>query len=564
MIEFDESKQSRRIDDLYKKEEEELVQLLADRYGIPYIDLSAMSIETDALRTIPEDVSRSAGIAAFKSIAKKLYVVIQTPNNQDTKVALEDLERKGFILSTFMCSKASLERAWGFYKDLSLALETKAGVLDIASDALTEMMDKMQNVDDVRSLIFERMQNSKGHKVSIMLEILIAGALATKASDIHVEPEDKDVRVRFRLDGLLTEIYAFDFDTYKLLTSRIKLLSGLKINVRDNAQDGRFSITIGDTEIEIRTSLMPGAYGESIVLRVLNPDNINVPFEGLGIEPRLFSILEHAISKPNGIILNTGPTGSGKTTTLYAILQKVHNEDNKILTIEDPIEYHIQGITQTQVEEGKGYTFLNGLRAALRQDPDIIMVGEIRDGDTAKVAINSALTGHLVLSTLHTNSAAGAIPRLLELGVNPKVLSSALSVALAQRLVRKVCSNCKTPYTPIAPEVAIIQNTLETMIANGKGESIPEGFDINNFVLYRGGGCEKCNKGYKGRLGIYEAVIMDEYLERALGGEYPSEREIKEAVLPQKVLTLKEDAVIKVLKGITTLEEVGKAVDLYE
>jgi type II secretory ATPase GspE/PulE/Tfp pilus assembly ATPase PilB-like protein len=334
--------------------------------------------------------------------------------------------------------------------------------------------------------------------------------------------------------------------------------------VRDNAQDGRFSITIGDTEIEIRTSLMPGAYGESIVLRVLNPDNINVPFEGLGIEPRLFSILQHAISKPNGIILNTGPTGSGKTTTLYAILQKVHNEDNKILTIEDPIEYHIQGITQTQVEEAKGYTFLNGLRAALRQDPDIIMVGEIRDGDTAKVAINSALTGHLVLSTLHTNSAAGAIPRLLELGVNPKVLSSALSVALAQRLVRKVCSNCKTPYTPIAPEVAIIQNTLETMIANGKGESIPEGFDINNFVLYRGGGCEKCNKGYKGRLGIYEAVIMDEYLERALGGEYPSEREIKEAVLPQKVLTLKEDAVIKVLKGITTLEEVGKSVDLYE
>lgn len=564
MIEFDESKQSRRIDDLYKREEEELVQLLADRYGIPYIDLSAMSIETDALRQIVEETSRKAGIAAFKSIGKKLYVVIQTPNNQDTKVVLEDLERKGYTLTTFMCSKASLERAWSFYKDLSLALETKAGVLDIAGDALTEMMDKMQNIDDVRSLIFERMQNSKGHKVSIMLEILIAGALSTKASDIHVEPEEDDVRVRFRLDGLLTEIYAFDFDTYKLLTSRIKLLSGLKINVRDNAQDGRFSIIIGDSEIEIRTSLIPGSYGESIVLRVLNPDNINVPFESLGIEPRLLSILEHALAKPNGIILNTGPTGSGKTTTLYAILQKMHNTDNKILTIEDPIEYHIQGITQTQVEEAKGYTFLNGLRAALRQDPDVIMVGEIRDSDTAKVAINSALTGHLVLSTLHTNSAAGAIPRLLELGVNPKVLSSALSVSLAQRLVRKACTNCKVAYTPIAPEVAIVSSTIQTMIANGKAESVPEGFDINNFVLYRGGGCEKCNKGYKGRLGIYEAVLMDEHLEKALRNEYPSEREVKEAVIPQKVLTLKEDAVIKVLKGVTTLEEIGKVVDLYE
>ena len=563
MIDFDESRQNTRVADLYKKEEEELVQLLADRRGLPYIDLTTTSIEMDALRNITEERARTVHAAAFKAAGHKLYVAVLSSEATGLPELIDDLKRKNFEVTIFMVSKASLERAWAFYRDMSLASETKAGVLDIRSAALEEIIEKLKTTDDVRTLIAEKMTGSKGHKISTMLEILIAGALATKASDVHVEPEEKDVKIRFRLDGLLTEIYSFDFDTYKLLNSRIKLLSHLKISVKDNAQDGRFTIVVGEQEIEIRTSLMPGAYGESIVMRVLNPDNINVSFQSLGIEPKLYAILEKAIARPNGIILNTGPTGSGKTTTLYSFLREVHSTDTKIITIEDPIEYHLAGITQTQVEEEKGYTFLNGLRSALRQDPDIIMVGEIRDSDTAKVAINSALTGHLVLSTLHTNSAAGAVPRLIELGVNPKILSSALSVCIAQRLVRKVCEHCKEIYVPVEPEKKLLESILQGMIDNGKKDSL-EGLGLPDFVLYKGKGCSECHNGYKGRLGVYEAILMDEHLDAALQLEYPSEREVKEAVVAQGIPTLREDAVIKVLKGLTTLEEVSKGIDMYE
>ncbi len=563
MIDFDESKQNTRVADLYKKEEEELVQLLADRRGVPYIDLTTTSIEMEALRSITEEEARRLHVAAFKVAGHKLFVAALSNQSDGLDELTEDLKRKNFEVTIFMVSKNSLARAWEFYKDMSLASETKAGVLDIRSAALEEIIAGIKNASDVRALVEEKMLGSKGHKISTMLEILIAGALATKASDIHIEPEERDVKIRFRLDGLLTEIYSFDFETYKLLNSRIKLLSHLKISVKEDAQDGRFTIVVGETEIEIRTSLIPGSYGESIVMRVLNPDNINVSFDSLGIEQKLYDILEKAIARPNGIILNTGPTGSGKTTTLYSFLREVHNEDNKIITIEDPIEYHIAGITQTQVNEEKGYTFLQGLRASLRQDPDIIMVGEIRDSETAKVAINSALTGHLVLSTLHTNSAAGAVPRLIELGVNPKILASALSVILAQRLVRKVCEHCKVAYTPIEPERKLLEDVLNGMITNGKKDCL-EGLGLPDFTLYKGVGCSECHGGYKGRLGIYEAVVMDEHLDDVLKLEYPSEREVKDAVTAQGIPTLREDAVIKILRGLTTIEEVSKAVDMYE
>ena len=562
MIDFDESRQNTRVSDLYKKEEEELVQLLADRRGYAYIDLTTTSVEMEALRLISEERAKALHLAAFKVAGHRLYIAAQSTEISGLAELLDELKRKNFDVTVFMVSKLSLERAWAFYKDMSLASETKSGVLDISSAALEEIIERIKSVSDVRALIEEKMSGAKGHKISIMLEILIAGALATKASDVHIEPEEDDVKIRFRLDGLLTEIYSFDFDTYKLLNSRIKLLSHLKISIKQNAQDGRFTIVIGETEIEIRTSLMPGAYGESIVMRVLNPDNINVSFDSLGIEPKLYSILSRAIGRPNGIILNTGPTGSGKTTTLYSFLRKVHSSDTKIITIEDPIEYHLPGITQTQVEEEKGYTFLNGLRSALRQDPDVIMVGEIRDSETAKVAINSALTGHLVLSTLHTNSAAGAVPRLIELGVNPKILASALSVAIAQRLVRKVCENCKEVYIPTKEEHTLLEKIIQNMIDTGKGDVL-EGLGLPNFTLYKGKGCENCHNGYKGRIGIYEAILMDEHMDAVLQMDYPSEREVKEATLEQGIPTLREDAVVKILRGLTTIEEVQDAVDMY-
>jgi hypothetical protein len=273
--------------------------------------------------------------------------------------------------------------------------------------------------------------------------LIIAGALHFKVSDIHIEPEEEKVRFRYRIDGALQDICFVDFETFKFINSRLKLLSGMKLSTTKDAQDGRFEIHDDKIEIEVRVSLIPGNYGESYVMRLLDPRNIMANIESLGMSPELFEIVERSVEKPNGIVLTTGPTGSGKTTTLYAFINKLYTPEIKILTIEDPVEYHLEGIIQTQVEEEKGYTFLSGLRAAMRQDPDVIMIGEIRDEDTAKVAVNAALTGHLVFSTLHTNNAAGTIPRLLDLGVNPGVLASALSLSLAQRLVRKLCENCK-------------------------------------------------------------------------------------------------------------------------
>jgi len=288
----------------------------------------------------------------------------------------------------------------------------------------------------------------------------MAGALSLKASDVHIEPEENSTHLRYRLDGILTKIGEIDTKTYKQLLSRIKLTAGLKLNIKNNAQDGRFSIKVKNSEMEIRTSTMPGTYGESVVLRILNPDSISVSIEKLGIEPRLFKILEEEISKPNGMILNTGPTGSGKTTTLYAFLKRIDSPEIKVITIEDPVEYHIKGITQTQTDVDKGYTFAKGLKSALRQDPDVIMVGEIRDSETAEIAIQSSLTGHLVLSTLHTNTAAGTFPRFVDLGMNPRILGSAINLTMAQRLVRKLCNDCKKEIPIEGEDRTIIDKIL--------------------------------------------------------------------------------------------------------
>jgi type II secretory ATPase GspE/PulE/Tfp pilus assembly ATPase PilB-like protein len=395
----------------------------------------------------------------------------------------------------------------------------------------------------------------KSFRISKILEIIIAGALSTKASDIHLEPEEAYVRLRYRLDGVLTDILSFDLDTYKLLLSRVKLISNLKLNV-GGAQDGRFSIKLPDGDIEIRTSLLPGAYDESIVMRVLNPNSISVPLESLGIHPRLLAIFMHEIEKPNGMILVTGPTGSGKTTTLYAFLKKIHSPDIKIITIENPIEYHLPGIVQTQTDADKGYTFLEGLRSSLRQDPDVIMVGEIRDEETAEIAINSALTGHLVFSTLHTNNAAGAFPRLIDLGVNPKVITSAINISIAQRLLRKLCDTCKKEVAIAGPDKEIV----DRVVAGIQDKTYLEGIQMEK--IWEPVGCDKCNmSGYKGRIGVYEAVLTDQSIEKIVR-ENPSEREIKQAGLHQNILDMRQDGILKCLQGTTSLHELGRVVDL--
>ncbi|OHA93212.1 MAG: hypothetical protein A3G47_02625 [Candidatus Zambryskibacteria bacterium RIFCSPLOWO2_12_FULL_39_45] len=438
---------------------------------------------------------------------------------------------------------------------MSYSFETKSGALDISNEQITDFLSQVQGIPDVQNLISQILKMKKSYRISRILEIILAGAIATNSSDIHIEPEEDYVRLRYRLDGMLTDILEFDLETFGLLLSRIKLISNLKLNVK-GAQDGRFSIKIREEEIEIRTSLLPGAYSESVVLRVLNPNAISVPLSELGIGPRLLEVIDHEMSKPNGMILNTGPTGSGKTTTLYAFLKKIHTPKIKIITIENPIEYHLPGIVQTQTDDKKDYGFAEGLRSALRQDPDVIMVGEIRDAETAEIAINSALTGHLVFSTLHTNTAAGTFPRLIDLGVNPKIISSALNIAMAQRLVRKLCEECKK-------EILLEGKAKETIIAildSISDKTYLENIQTTN--VWQNTGCDKCNNtGFKGRIGVYEAIVMDENIERVVK-DNPSEREIKKAAKAQNLLDIREDGVLKILAGITTLDELERVVDV--
>jgi len=561
---FNDNKEEKNLEDLKKEEEEALIQQLAEpKYGIPPINLLAVIIENDALRSISEKEAREEEIAPFKVTGKNLHVAVRSPQPDKLEKLTKYFSDRGYIPHFYMASMRSLEKVWDRYKELSYSSKSEAGVVSVSGDALKEIMARIKNIDDIRSEA-TKAEEDKIHTTSRILEVILAGAIAINASDIHFEPEEKTVRVRLRLDGVLHELMEIPPEIHKFINSRIKLISGLKITTDSIAQDGRFSIFLDKDEINLRVSVMPGAYGESIVLRILNPNSIRVKIEDLGIEPNLFKVFMDEINKPNGLILLTGPTGSGKTTTLYSFLQRIYSEEIKIITIEDPIEYHLDGISQTQTDDEKGYTFLSGLRSALRQDPDVIMVGEIRDAETAKTAVEASLTGHLVFSTLHTNNAAGVIPRLIDLDVNPKILVSALSLSIGQRLVRKLCNECKKEKIPTNEEKEIIKNIIATAKSNKKDFS-GYNIDVDNITrIYEPIGCDKCNNtGYKGRMGIFEAVKRDAQIEK-LVIENPSEREIRVVENKQGTLSMREDGIAKVLQGVTSLEEVRSVVDLNE
>jgi len=563
-VQFDDEKQKKNLDDLRKQEEEDLVQVLAeDKYGIPPINLSGVIIDNNALRSVPEKDAISLEIAPFKLVGRNIHVAVRSPQPEKLENLNTYFTDHEYTPHFYMASLASLQKAWERYKEISYASESKMGTVTISGDALKKIMSGIKNMDDIKNAITET-EKDKTHTTSHILEIVLAGAIALDASDIHFEPEENTIRLRLRLDGVLHELMEIPPFVHKFINSRIKLISGLKITTSAIAQDGRFSIFLDQNEINLRVSIMPGAYGESIVLRILNLKTIHQKLEDMGIEPNLYQVFMEEIKKPNGLILLTGPTGSGKTTTLYSFLQKIYSEEIKIITIEDPIEYHLPGISQTQTDDEEGYTFLEGLRSALRQDPDVIMVGEIRDVETAKTAVESALTGHLVFSTLHTNNAAGVIPRLIDLEVNPKILVSALSLSIAQRLIRKLCENCKKEKVIDDEEMKIIKNISEKAKSNNK-DFIKYGVNMNaQLKMYESVGCDKCNKtGYKGRMGIFEAIQNDENIEKIII-KNPSEREIKAIQAKQGSLSMREDGIIKVLKGITSLEEVKSVVDLLE
>lgn len=553
-VHFDEIKQDKKIHDLYRREEEDLAKILGERYGLPYVDLSGIPINTNGLRLIPEDRARKAKIAIFDMIGKKLKIAVLSPNKDETKRELHALEDRYIIEQIYMVSTASLERAWSRYKDISFATESKAGSLEVSNEEISNFISQVQSLDNAIRLIEETMSLKKSFRISRIVEIVIASAIAVNASDIHVEPEESGVQLRFRLDGILVPIVRFDEETYRLLLSRIKLLSGMKLNVKNNSQDGRFSVKIDKTEIEIRTSVLPGAYSESIVMRLLNPNAIGVAMSELGVTDHLMSVFTKELNKPNGLILNTGPTGSGKTTTLYAFMKHKKTPGIKIITIEDPIEYHLDGIVQTQVDNKKGYDFAQGLKSSLRQDPDVIMVGEIRDIETAETAIHASLTGHLVFSTLHTNTAAGAFTRLIDLGINPKILTSAINVAIAQRLVRRLCPHCRKETTWPQDKYELVRSIYNDI------KNPPADFSEKIYEAYTEG-CTECTGGYRGRIAIYEAVLSDGKVEEVLQMN-PSEREIKNAAREQGIMDMAEDGLMKIIAGVTSLDEVERVVNL--
>ena len=419
-------------------------------------------------------------------------------------------------------------------------MEKITGEIKILPDKFLKIQKEIKNIINFQ----EKIKQVLDKKITDLLEILLGGAIVLQASDLHFEPTEQECKIRARLDGILQEVILINRKLYEALLSRIKLLSGIKINITDQPQDGRFSILI-EQPIEIRTSTLPAEYGESIVLRILNPKSL-IELEALGLREDLLETLKKEIKRPNGMIIVTGPTGSGKTTTLYAFLKKVQRPEIKIITIEDPIEYHLKGISQTQVQPEKGYDFASGLRSIVRQDPDVILVGEIRDLETAEIALQAALTGHLVFSTLHTNDAAGTVARLINLGAKPSDIGPAINLVIAQRLVRKVCPKCRMFKKPSLEELKKIKKELK---------KVPQKIEI---PLAKG--CKDCNfTGYRGRIGILEVLIVDDEIEKFILSN-PSTAALRKMAIKKGMVSMEKDGIMKVLEGITTIEEVERVV----
>ena len=422
------------------------------------------------------------------------------------------------------------------------------GEVEISSGLIEDVKKEVKNIIGLK----KKIEQSLNKNTTEIVEIILAGSIILDCSDIHIEPEENRAKLRVRVDGILQDVLFFDLKVYKPILSRIKLLSSLKLNVTNRPQDGRFSILFEKNSIEIRTSSLPAEHGESIVLRILNPKNL-IDLDALGLREDLLEIFKKEIQKPNGMIIVTGPTGSGKTTTLYAFLKKINNPEIKIITIEDPIEYHLEGISQTQVDPKKGYDFANGLKAIVRQDPDVILVGEIRDLETTQIALQAALTGHLVFSTLHTNDAAGTIARLQALGEKPVNIAPAVNMAVAQRLVRKVCPKCTQTRKMSLEELKKIKKSFKNLTGKIKLPKLNEKAEIPKVV-----GCEYCNfTGFQGRIAIFEVFLVDDQIEKFIAVS-PTIAVLKELVIKKGMVTMYQDGLIKVLNGVTTIEEVER------
>jgi type IV pilus assembly protein PilB len=521
----------------------------AKALNLPYVDLKKAPVSIEAVKLVSEEDAKKGKLIAVQLGTPNVALAVNDPNLPETQAIIADLTAKKYVLKIFVASLSGIAEGWHFYTFISGKAKDITGKVEIEKQRLEDLSAKLTTIMAVHKALVE----TDLSKVTTtgLIEVILAGALATRASDIHFETEEKSVRIRYRIDGILHDaMEELPRKNYENLISRIKLLSAMKINVHGEAQDGRFTIGLTNKEIEMRVSIIPSEYGETIVMRILDPDSINVTLPELGLRPDDLALVTEELKQPNGLILNTGPTGSGKTTTLYAFLRTLATPEVKIITVEDPIEYHVKGIEQTQVNSEVGYTFAKGLRAIVRQDPDVILVGEIRDFETSDIALEAALTGHMVLSTLHTNDAVGAVPRLVDLGVKVESIGAALSLVIAQRLVRKLCKVCRKPLE-LTPE---LKTKIEQSI-----NALPARVDRTPYAtptLFQPVGCDACSGlGYRGRVGIFEFFKGGAELEELILAKV-TELTLKTLAKKQGMVMMQTDGILKAALGLTTFEEV--------
>lgn len=538
----------RKISSIKQKKIEEQTNLEASSLGLSYIDLKGFPILAEALLFIPIEQSKSLQVVCFGLFDRDVKIGTTSPQNPQLKKLIDDIENnKDKKVELFLISEESLGYAIDLYENLP-KIEEKIGDIDISEESINKYKLGDFTFDKVSDFV-------KKADTTEVINIIISIAIQFDASDIHIEAQKDGVHIRLRIDGVLILVSTLDLNSWSKIISRIKLISGLKINILTKPQDGRFTIHLQNEDIDVRVSTIPTNFGESVVMRLLRSSASNIDFEQLGIRGKSYIDLKRQMERPNGMIISTGPTGSGKTTTLYAILKKLNSPENKIITLEDPIEYRLEGINQSQIKSEKDYSFAQGLRSILRQDPDIVMVGEIRDLETAETAMNAALTGHLVISTLHTNSASGAIPRFLAMGVKSFLLTPALNAIVGQRLVRKICEHCKEEVALDNDTMTKILNILNKIPENS-GSKLDQ-TELNNLKFYKGKGCEKCHGlGYKGRIGIFEVLTMTAEIEKKILENQVSEYIIEELAEKAGMVTMAQDGLLKAKDGITSIEEV--------
>jgi type IV pilus assembly protein PilB len=516
----------------------------AAELGLKYIDLYGFPIDSSHLGIISKEDVKKYKMGVFAQKEKNLYIVTNQIDENLQKIIKNKLTKDGYTFTVFFCSNLSMDKLIGAYANV-ITQVIISDEINIDSKKFAKYNDKYNDFD----------KNASKYSTTELIERVLKIALDIKASDIHFEPEKEYYHIRLRLDGVLQDLAKVPKSLQHGIESRIKIISKLKLNISAATQDGRFSFTINNKDIDVRVSMLPSGYGYSIVMRLLGTDGLLLHMDTLGFSPQSTEIVMRAISKPQGLILTTGPTGSGKTTTLYTFLQDLNNGENKIITLEDPIEYKLEGVSQTQISTEANYTFANGLKSILRQDPDVVMVGEIRDLETAEIAVQAAFTGHQVLSTIHTNDATGSIPRMLQMGLKGYLIADSLLIAIGQRLIRKLCVYCK--------HKVLLDDSQKIMVAeelNKLPKSYTETLPLK-LEFFSASGCSKCNNlGYKGRIGVYEILEMSDPIRILLSDPNISLVQVRQTARAAGMVTMFQDGLIKCMSGITDIKELSNNV----